>query len=525
MVMVLFSDSLKTDALIVFVGALTLFYWFIRRNYTYWERKGFKTLPGCKYFVGHFKSTVTQIESISNIVLKLYETTNEPFIGFYSLIRPTLMIRDPELARLILIKDFSHFPHRGIHCNEDYDILSGNLVSLPPEKWRNLRAKLTPTFTSGKLKAMFHTLLDCGSTLQSHLEKLANNGELLDVREIAASHATNVIASVGFGIDVDCINDPNNEFRVNGRKIFESTIINAARRLVSVLFPTLMDVLRIKTFHSSIERFIVSIVKQNLDYREQNHVIRKDFFQLLIQLRNTGTVQLDDDQWDTVIKTDEKQKQMTLNEIVAQCFVFFAAGFETSSTTLSFCLYELAKNSEIQQRVHDEIDHILQKFDGQITYESISEMKYLETCIEETLRKYPIVAALPRSCAKDYQIPGTDKIIEKGVEVIVPVAGFHKDKRYYEDPYKFNPDRFNEENSNGKNQINRPYYPFGDGPRNCIAMRMGKMQTKVGLVLMLQKFRFDLLENKQKYKELDFDPKSILLAPKSGIYLRIFKRI
>lgn len=79
----------------------------------------------------------------------------------------------------------------------------------------------------------------------------------------------------------------------------------------------------------------------------------------------------------------------------------------------------------------------------------------------ETLRKYPVVAALPRRCAQDYHIPGTNKIIEKGVEVIVPVAGYHKDERYFTEPNKFDPDRFNEENSTGKNMINRPYYPFG----------------------------------------------------------------
>lgn len=101
-------------------------------------------------------------------------------------------------------------------------------------------------------------------------------------------------------------------------------------------------------------------------------------------MRNSGTVQLDDE-WETVIKADESQKTFTLNEMAAQTFVFFAAGFETSSTTLSYCLYELSKAPEIQQRVHDEIDRVLTQHNGQITYESISEMKYLESCIDGKL--------------------------------------------------------------------------------------------------------------------------------------------
>lgn len=98
-------------------------------------------------------------------------------------------------------------------------------------------------------------------------------------------------------------------------------------------------------------------------------------------MRNSGSVQLDD-QWGTVITADENQKTMTLNEIAAQTFVFFAAGFETSSTGMSFCLYELAKSPEIQQRAHEEIDRVLAKHDGKFTYESISEMKFLEACVD-----------------------------------------------------------------------------------------------------------------------------------------------
>lgn len=228
---------------------------------------------------------------------------------------------------------------------------------------------------------MFSTITDCGVKLQKYLDRLADNGELLDVREISASHSTNVIASVAFGIDIDAINNRNNEFRVCGRKIFEPSLWNIIRGLISIVQPKLLSILRIKSVDQSVEDFIKSVVEQNIEYREKNNVSRKDFFQLLLQLRNNGTVQLDD-QWETVIKADDNQKTLTINEIAAQSFLFFAAGFETSSTTLSFCLFELAKNSEIQKQVLDEIDRVLQEHNGQISYESVTKMKYLEACID-----------------------------------------------------------------------------------------------------------------------------------------------
>lgn len=135
---------------------------------------------------------------------------------------------------------------------------------------------------------MFSTLVDCGNSLEDFLEKLRNKGDLLDVREISASHATNVIASVAFGIDVDTIHNPMNAFRVCGRKIFESSFSNSVRLSLSFIAPKLMSVFRIKSVDQSVETFIKSVVEQNLDYREKNNIVRKDFFQLLVQLRNSG---------------------------------------------------------------------------------------------------------------------------------------------------------------------------------------------------------------------------------------------
>lgn len=393
--MALLSDSWKYDILIIFVIVITLVFLYCKRVYSYWDRQGFKSVSSVNYFFGNFKGAFLQRENFSESMDTLYNHSNEPFIGIYTIFRPVLLLRDPEVIQSVLIKDFSHFTDRGIHCNENYDPLSANLIAMPAQKWKNMRGKLTPTFSSAKLKAMFTSLYKCGITLQIYLENLTEKNVLLDVREISASFTTDVIASVGFGIDVDSINNPDNEFRVCGRKIFELTLSNSIRWSMFFVAPKLLELFQIKCVQSSVESFIKSIVKQNLEYRELNNVSRKDFFQLLIQLRNIGTVQ-SDDKWDILKKANENQQtHLSLNEMFAQTFVFFAAGFETSSSTLTFCMYEIAKNPEIQEKVHSEIDNVLEKHDGKITYDAVSEMKYLENCIDG---KAMIFFNLNKSC-------------------------------------------------------------------------------------------------------------------------------
>lgn len=124
---------------------------------------------------------------------------------------------------------------------------------------------------------------------------------------------------------------------------------------------------------------------------------------------------------------------------------------------------------------------------------------------------------------QDYKIPETDLIIEKGTEVLIPVISIHRDEKYYAQANEFIPDRFNDENPAGKDQINQPFLPFGDGPRNCIGMRLGKMQIKLSLVQMMQKWRYEL-EDKLKNHKIEIDPNTVFLNPRGVVNLKIFQR-
>lgn len=143
--------------------------------------------------------------------------------------------------------------------------------------------------------------------------------------------------------------------------------------------------------------------------------------------------------------------------------------------------------------------------------------------ISETLRKYPSVPLLNREVTKPYKIPGTNIVLKKGIAIKIPMYALHQDEKYFPNPRKFDPSRFFEENRVGKTFDQMPFFPFGDGPRNCIGMRMGKLQSKIGAVFILKDFNLTLADV-QDEKGIEFSPVSILLAPVGGINLNFEKR-
>lgn len=180
--------------------------------------------------------------------------------------------------------------------------------------------------------------------------------------------------------------------------------------------------------------------------------------QMMIKLINGQTIDEDD--------RCSISNKLSLEEVAAQAFVFFIAAFETTSSTIALCLYELSKNQALQRKVQSEIDDALN--DHKLDYDMMTELKYLECCVDETLRKYPPAPFLIRECTKTYQVD--DLTIEKGTPIIISAFGLQRDPDIYEDPLLFRPERFLKSFDGGGKTAGSFYIPFGDGPRICIGL-------------------------------------------------------
>ena len=237
------------------------------------------------------------------------------------------------------------------------------------------------------------------------------------------------------------LEDENAEFMKFGRRLFDFNFVELMKIFFSFDHPKLARKLGFTFFPKVAADFFMKTMYETFDYREKNNVVRNDFVSLLLNLKDT----------------------LSKEELAADGMLVFAGGFESSSSLMSFTLYELALNQDIQEKLREEILQEIEGNDGKLTYELLNNLKYLDMVTKEVLRKHPPLPDNQRECTKDFQVPGSNFTITEGTIVNVSFYSLHHDAEYFPDPYKFDPERFNDENV--KNIKPFTYLPFGEGPR------------------------------------------------------------
>ncbi|CAH1395673.1 unnamed protein product [Nezara viridula] len=513
----LITNDWKIDVLIAISTLCIFIYYKIKSIYSYFEKRNIKYVKPT-FLLGSepdgllFKIHVT--ESWDRIYKKL---ENEKYVGLYQAILPKLMIKDPEYINDILKTSFEHFHDRAFQVDEKTNPLDEHLFFLKGNKWRYIRNKMSPLFSKVKLKWMYEEIEKCVDIFDECVAELSD-GKDLDMKELLARCTTDVISSCAYGVEPQCLKNPNSELRKVGRDFFAPGKTNMLIAILRLSVPRLLLLFKIKTVSTKINNFFLTTTKNILHLRRSTGVVRKDFVQLLLELKEKGTVNIDS----TEIEKEEMHEdspnekiELTDSLLAAQSFVFFLAGFETTSTTLYFTFYLLAKHPGFQERARKEVLQVKAKY-GQLTFDSLKELKFLNNCIAETLRIFPSLAILNRECIKDYTLPdGT--VIEKGMNILIPTLSLHRDPKYFPDPLEFKPDRF--ENP----PIRGTYLPFGDGPRICIGKRFAEAVMSSLLARSLEKYRFELSPMNKCTDNLKLNPKVITSSPLHKLLLRIHK--
>ncbi|KAF4519367.1 hypothetical protein B566_EDAN011373 [Ephemera danica] len=481
---------------------MCLLYTWSNSTYDHWARRNVPFVKPVPFF-GNMGGTVFRRASFTEHLQSLYLKLKEHKIGgIFEFRNPVMIVTDPDLLRDITVKNFDYFCDRRKIVGQETDrMFARGLPSLRGTKWRQMRNRLSPAFTTSKLRAMFPLIDKCG---KQFAEFLMNRPEAetapLEFKGAFTRFTSDVIATAAFGQECNAIEEPDNEFYKYAEGL---TTFKGFRMMIIFLYmmcPKLMQFLGIPMIPSSATKFFTELVQNVKQQREENDVVRPDMIQLLMAAQKGEIKREHGDELDggrmgedehaaalhkehLASEKSDSDETMTDEDIAAQALIFFFAGFDTVATALSFLAHELAVNPEVQERLRAEIDASISSNDGKLTYESIQKMQYLDMVVSESLRKYPPAGLTDRTCVKNYKVPDSDIVIEEGTTVIIPMFPLQHDPEYFPDPERFDPDRFNEENR--KNIRPYTYLPFGSGPHNCIGIRLALMEVKMCVCYIL----------------------------------------
>ena len=272
----------------IFFGIAAVFlalYYYFTSTFDFWKIRGVHGPTPIPLF-GNVKDVMFTRICMSDYLRKLYEEyRNEPMIGMFMRKTPVLILRDPDLIKDVLIRDFSKFADRGGPVHDKMEPLSSHLFNLEAERWRPLRTRLSPVFTSGKLKEMFPLILECADNLEEYLEKVVAKGELVECRELTAKYTTDVIGSCAFGIETNALSDKESEFRRMGRMVFATNFSQIVKFRVRQTVPWLYNMLGYVLPPTEITTFFTKVIVDTMNYRTQNDVVRPDFVNMLLELR------------------------------------------------------------------------------------------------------------------------------------------------------------------------------------------------------------------------------------------------
>lgn len=445
---------------------LGIWYYF-KDTHNFFKERGIP-YPTSFPLVGSLWQAMFQRIPFSEAIKYIYNISPDAkYVGFFDLMTPVIAIRDIELVKSITVKNFEHFvDHRSFQNSEMEPLFNKNLFALRGERWKEVRTLLSPAFTSSKMKAMFKLMHECGDRYGKFFATLPEGKRTLELKDAFTRYTNDVIGTCAFGVTVDSMADRNNKFYVYGREATTFGRLQTFRFFLVRSMPFIAKLFGVQIVSNKIANFFKDMVASTIKYRTENGIVRPDVIQLMMETRDKLG----------------PGKELTIVDMTAQAFVFFFGGFESTSTLMCFAAHEVGVNPEIQKRLQEEIDEVLENCNGQLTYDAINDMKYLDAILYEALRMYPVVVAADRVCTKPFELPptlpGSKPCSVKVGEILwIPIYAIQHDPNYFEEPYKFNPDRFLDD---PKRILNSgTFLSFGLGPRMCIGNRFALLETKV----------------------------------------------
>ncbi|XP_047029362.1 cytochrome P450 6k1-like [Helicoverpa zea] len=433
------------------------------------------------------------------------EFKGAPYVGIWVFWRRGLVINDPNLARQVLVKDADIFKNRLLASGKTDPMGALNLFTVDDPLWSSVRRRLTMLFTGSKLRGWQELYQSKVADLVYRINSDNEKGITINLRSLFADFTTDVIGESSFGIQCQATRNSSGPLRAM-TKDFEQYNTWRGMSWSSIFFlPDIVDIFRFSLWPKHTVVYFRKIFKMMVEERggyEGQVEGKRDLLDALLKM-----------------KQDAVKENQDLDEdvLISNAMIFLQGGYDTSSAVLTYTIYELAHYPEKQQILYEELAAAKKALgDKKFDAESLAQLPYLDACLKESLRKYPIMGWMDRLALKSYKVD--EKLtIPANTVVYVNVSGMQMDPDYFPDPQEFRPERFLPENA--ANIVPYTYLPFGEGPRMCIGKRIGQNTMRYALSAVILNFEVKPLPKFPTPNEITFEKKGLFYIP--GIPLSV----
>jgi cytochrome P450 len=401
--------------------------------------------------------------------------------------RHIFQFNHPQLIEHVLLRD-AHRHHRGLVMRRAKLVLGEGLLTSEAPLHLRQRRLAQPAFHRQRIAAYGQIIAGYAAEMTSRW----NSGTVMDLQPEMLLLALRIVGKTLF--------DTNVEAQV--RQIAQA--VDSFMGFLPLAFLPFSDFLLrlplpVMTRIRNGQAYLDGLIYRMIAERRKNPGDRGDLLSMLL----------------AAVDTDEGTGGMTDRQVRDECVTVMLAGHETTANALSFALWELARNPEVQERLAAESRAVLGE--RLPAAEDYGRLGYAAQVFAETIRLYPPVWVTARTAIEEYAYRGIT--IPKGAILLAPQIVAHRDPRFWEDPMRFDPQRFTEENKAGRQRFS--YFPFGAGARQCIGEGLAWMEGVLILAFLASQWRLSLPAGAPK--DLPIWP-AISLRPKGGVRLRIDRR-
>ncbi|XP_057367282.1 cytochrome P450 4C1-like [Daphnia carinata] len=442
-------------------------------------------IPGPKNFpfIGNAFEIAGGLEDLLCI---LQEKWPQKFGGIYRFFIGThcyVPVSSPEIMEIILSSQKTI--DKGLSYDQLVPWLGQGLLISSGDLWRSRRKMLTPAFHFSILNSFIEVFNEqsrilCG-ILDDVCASFAERKAEIDVYPYLTKCSLDIICEAAMGTKINAQTE-------------DSDYVNAIYRIGHLLVeqfqnpfmrnPTIFSFTALGKEHDQLLKTLHGFTENVIHNRREilNQKINNESDQVETGIKNRLPL------LDLLLRASNDGKVLSSQDIRNEIDTFMFEGHDTTSSLLGWFLYSMAANPDYQEKVWNELQSTFGDSERDFKQEDISNLKYFECCIKETLRIYPSVPGFERTVVEDIQLG--EYLVPAGCTLGFLVFAAHRNPKYFPDPLVFNPERFFPDETIGRHPY--AYVPFSAGPRNCIGQRFALLESKTVLSTLLRRFKFEI---------------------------------